>query len=243
MISSGITTSRSVSRFAMILVFLFNIDISQKMVAIAVIQNGNCVMAIVTIATNQTKQLERSYVKKTGHGSLNILIWEKSRRTVEHDRIWVPCCCNWLQKIQKATQGFHEEIIGGGGVVYKGVLPDQQIDAMKTKQGKHKLLVYEHMENGSSADSLTSNSLYWKKRFDNEVGTRKGLAYLHEERLEWVLHCDVKPHNILLDYTCQPKVSDFGLSKLLNRDSPKGWRFSKFRSRPIQDSWQQMLED
>ena len=85
------------------------------------------------------------------------------------------------------------------------------------------------MGNGSLAKSLMSDSLDWKKRFDIAVGTARGLTYLHEECLEWVLHCDVKPQNILLDSTYHPKVADFGLSKLLNRDSLKGSSFSKIR--------------
>ncbi|RDY02031.1 putative receptor protein kinase ZmPK1, partial [Mucuna pruriens] len=85
-------------------------------------------------------------------------------------------------------------------------------------EGKHRLLVYEYMEHGSLADNLFSNSLDWKKRFNIAVGTAKGLAYLHEECLEWILHCDVKPQNILIDSDFQPKVADFGLSKLLNRE-------------------------
>ncbi|XP_059635429.1 putative receptor protein kinase ZmPK1 [Cornus florida] len=52
---------------------------------------------------------------------------------------------------------------------------------------------------------------------------------LHEECLEWVLHCDVKPQNILLDSDFQPKVSDFGLSKLLNRSGDNNSSFSRIR--------------
>ncbi|KAI3785443.1 hypothetical protein L1987_44561 [Smallanthus sonchifolius] len=94
---------------------------------------------------------------------------------------------------------------------------------------KHKLLVYEYMENGSLAQNLHSSKLDWSKRFDIAVGTAKGLAYLHEECLEWVLHCDVKPHNILLDTNCNPKVADFGLSKLLDRDGTHNTEFTRAR--------------
>ncbi|KAF5792277.1 putative protein kinase RLK-Pelle-SD-2b family [Helianthus annuus] len=94
---------------------------------------------------------------------------------------------------------------------------------------KHKLLVYEYMENGSLAQNLHSSKLDWGKRFDIAVGTAKGLAYLHEECLEWVLHCDVKPHNILLDSNWNPKVADFGLSKLLDRDGTHNLEFTRAR--------------
>lgn len=95
--------------------------------------------------------------------------------------------------------------------------------------GKHRLLVYEYMEHGSLAENLFSNALDWKKRFNVALGTARGLAYLHEECLEWVLHCDVKPQNILLDTNFQPKVADFGLSKLLNRDERGSSTFSRIR--------------
>jgi len=167
-------------------------------------------------------------------------------------------------ELRKATKGFSEVIgRGAGGTVYKGVLPDQRVCAIKRLneanqgeaeflaevniigrlnhmnlieiwgycvEGKHRLLVYEYMEHGSLAENLTSNGLDWEKRFEIAVGTAKGLAYLHEECLEWVLHCDVKPQNILLysDHY-QPKVADFGLSKLLNRSELDHSSFSKMR--------------
>ncbi|XP_065880551.1 putative receptor protein kinase ZmPK1 [Euphorbia lathyris] len=97
-------------------------------------------------------------------------------------------------------------------------------------EGKHRLLVYEYMEHGSLMENLSSKTLDWKKRFEIAVGTARGLAYLHEECLEWILHCDVKPQNILLDSKYQPKVSDFGLSKLLSRyDLNNNSTFSRIR--------------
>ncbi|XP_052136673.1 putative receptor protein kinase ZmPK1 [Oryza glaberrima] len=90
-------------------------------------------------------------------------------------------------------------------------------------EGIHRILVYEYIENGSLAKVLFQgrNSgmfLGWKQRFNIALGVAKGLAYLHNECLEWIIHCDMKPENILLDEDMEPKITDFGLSKLLNRD-------------------------
>lgn len=74
------------------------------------------------------------------------------------------------------------------------------------------------MEYGSLANNLSTYSFDWDKMFAVAMGTAKGPAYPREECLEWILHCDVKPQNVLLDSNYQPKVADFGLSKTLERD-------------------------
>jgi serine/threonine protein kinase len=48
------------------------------------------------------------------------------------------------------------------------------------------------------------------------LGTARGLAYLHSECEHRIIHCDVKPENILLHDNLQVKISDFGISKLLS---------------------------
>lgn len=85
----------------------------------------------------------------------------------------------------------------------------------------HKLLVYEFLENGSLDRILftdLADTLGWEQRYNIAVGTAKGLSYLHEECLEWVLHCDVKAENILLDDCFEAKVADFGMSKLFKKE-------------------------
>ncbi|TVU51177.1 hypothetical protein EJB05_02586, partial [Eragrostis curvula] len=157
-------------------------------------------------------------------------------------------------ELRKATKNFTGELGHGRyGSVYKGILHDKRIIAVKklkdvTKgedefntevsvigriyhmnlvrvwgvcsERKHRLLVYEYVENGSLAMFLFGNNglLQWDQRYKIAVGVAKGLAYLHHECLDWIIHCDVKPENILLDEDFEPKISDFGVAKLLHRD-------------------------
>jgi len=90
-------------------------------------------------------------------------------------------------------------------------------------EGPHRLLVYEYMARGSLDKWIFKNSensflLNWETRHNIAIGTAKGLAYLHEECEVRIIHCDIKPQNVLLDDNFTAKVSDFGLAKLMSRE-------------------------
>ncbi|XP_047334216.1 G-type lectin S-receptor-like serine/threonine-protein kinase At2g19130 [Impatiens glandulifera] len=90
-------------------------------------------------------------------------------------------------------------------------------------EGKEKLLVYEYMPNGSLDSILfhpkdSKSGLDWKTRYQVAIGMARGLSYLHEKCRDCIVHCDIKPENILLDSGFCPKVADFGLAKLIGRD-------------------------
>jgi serine/threonine protein kinase len=82
-------------------------------------------------------------------------------------------------------------------------------------------LVYEYLGNGSLDRYLfsESNMLGFEKLHEIAVGTARGIAYLHEECQQRIIHYDIKPGNILLDANFFPKVADFGLAKLCNREN------------------------
>ncbi|GKV12560.1 hypothetical protein SLEP1_g23687 [Rubroshorea leprosula] len=83
-------------------------------------------------------------------------------------------------------------------------------------EGQHRLLVYEYMSNGSLASYLFGKSRpSWYRRTEIAFGTARGLAYLHEDCSNQIIHCDIKPQNILLDDSLTARISDFGLAKLL----------------------------
>uniref|UniRef100_A0A2N9FA20 non-specific serine/threonine protein kinase n=1 Tax=Fagus sylvatica TaxID=28930 RepID=A0A2N9FA20_FAGSY len=89
-------------------------------------------------------------------------------------------------------------------------------------EGIRKLLVYDYMPNGSLDSHLfhekKTGVLDWKTRYQIVLGTARGLVYLHEKCRDCIIHCDIKPENILLDAELCPKVADFGLAKLVGRE-------------------------
>ncbi|KAL9412370.1 hypothetical protein AB3S75_045907 [Citrus x aurantiifolia] len=91
-------------------------------------------------------------------------------------------------------------------------------------EGSNRLLVYEFMKNGSLDKWIfpsyhhRDRVLDWTTRFNIAIATAQGIAYFHEQCRNRIIHCDIKPENILLDENFCPKVSDFGLAKLMGRE-------------------------
>ncbi|KAK4762214.1 hypothetical protein SAY87_030098 [Trapa incisa] len=84
----------------------------------------------------------------------------------------------------------------------------------------NRLLVYEFMANGSLDRWIYHKNeliLEWKQREKIILDIAKGLHYLHQDCRQKIIHLDIKPQNILLDEKFNAKVSDFGLSKLIDR--------------------------
>ncbi|VAH47749.1 unnamed protein product [Triticum turgidum subsp. durum] len=88
-------------------------------------------------------------------------------------------------------------------------------------EGERRLLAYEYMPNCSLDIHLFQNNstvLNWGTRFKIALGVARGLAYLHESCQDLIIHCDIKPQNILLDESFIAKIADFGMAKLIGRD-------------------------
>ncbi|KAK2427344.1 putative LRR receptor serine/threonine-protein kinase [Trifolium repens] len=91
------------------------------------------------------------------------------------------------------------------------------------KGQEFKALVFDYMKNGSLEQWLHPEilneehptTLSLGQRLNVIINVADALHYLHQECEQLVLHCDLKPNNVLLDDDMVAHVSDFGIAKLV----------------------------
>ncbi|KAL2317135.1 hypothetical protein Fmac_031011 [Flemingia macrophylla] len=87
-----------------------------------------------------------------------------------------------------------------------------------------KAIVFEFMPKGSLESLLHNNeelesrnfSLNLQNRLNIALDVADALDYLHHGSEEPIVHCDIKPSNVLLDDNSVAHLGDFGLARLLN---------------------------
>nr|BAK04450.1 predicted protein [Hordeum vulgare subsp. vulgare] len=93
-----------------------------------------------------------------------------------------------------------------------------------------KALVFEFMPNGNlagwlhpkSQEPATSNTLSLAQRLDIGADIVDAVEYLHNYCQPSVIHCDLKPSNILLSDNMSARVGDFGISRILQENTSGG---------------------
>lgn len=66
-----------------------------------------------------------------------------------------------------------------------------------------------------TSSGVGNHYLNWPRRFQIALGTARALSYIHHDCKPQILHLNLKSNNILLDENYEPKLSDYGLVKLL----------------------------
>ncbi|KAL8261946.1 hypothetical protein R6Q59_025995 [Mikania micrantha] len=127
-----------------------------------------------------------------------------------------PLMIKRLQDTQHSEKEFASEMATLGKVKHQNLVPLLGFCVTKTER----FLVYKYMSNGTLHDKLHStvdpNHLDWPSRLKIGIGAAKGLAWLHHNCNPRILHRNISSKCILLDSNLEPKISDFGLARLMN---------------------------
>ncbi|KAG4148080.1 hypothetical protein ERO13_D05G264200v2 [Gossypium hirsutum] len=121
-----------------------------------------------------------------------------------------------LRELEESTNDFAADNVigeGGYGIVYRGVLEDNSKVAVKNLLNNRGQAEKEFKVEVEAIGRVRHKNLVRLLGYCAEGAHR--LAYLHEGLEPKVVHRDIKSSNILLDKQWNPKVSDFGLAKLL----------------------------
>ncbi|XP_051130157.1 probably inactive leucine-rich repeat receptor-like protein kinase IMK2 [Andrographis paniculata] len=118
------------------------------------------------------------------------------------------------EKITKGQKEFESEVARLGKIRHPNILA---LRAYYLGPKGEKLLVYDHMPNGSLASFLHARGpetvVPWATRMSIAVGITRGLCYLHDE--EKMCHGNLTSSSVMLDEQNCPKVADVGLSRLM----------------------------
>ncbi|KAJ0969350.1 hypothetical protein J5N97_022227 [Dioscorea zingiberensis] len=122
-----------------------------------------------------------------------------------------------LQDTQHSEKEFISEMATLGSVKHQNLVPLMGYCIAKNER----LLVYKHMSNGTLHDQLhvrdsERKPMEWPLRLRISIGAARGLAWLHHSCNPRVLHRNISSKCILLDEDFEPKISDFGLARLMN---------------------------
>ncbi|GLT46085.1 hypothetical protein SLA2020_198700 [Shorea laevis] len=122
-----------------------------------------------------------------------------------------------LQDSQRSDKEFSSEMATLGSVRHRNLVPLLGFCVAK----KERLLVYRYMQRGMLHDQLhhmddSGSDLEWSLRLKIAVGAARGFAWLHHSCNPRILHRNISSKCILLDADFEPKISDFGLARLMN---------------------------
>ncbi|GLT46083.1 hypothetical protein SLA2020_198680 [Shorea laevis] len=122
-----------------------------------------------------------------------------------------------LHVSQRSDKEFSSEMVALGSVRHRNLVPFLGFCVAK----EERLLVYRYMQKGMLYDQLHhmddgGSDMEWPLRLKIAIGAARGFAWLHHYCNPHIPHRNISSKCILLDVDFEPRISAFGLARLMN---------------------------
>ncbi|XXG70313.1 hypothetical protein AAC387_Pa06g3100 [Persea americana] len=193
------------SIFSVVILFIWICRRRRRIMSLKVVQDS-----LVVFSYRELQIITKNFSEKLGKGSFGSVFKGSLPDST-------PIALKKLEGLAQGEKQFRAEVSTIGAI--------QHINLIRLlgfcSQGRNRLLVYDYMPNGSLDCQLFHKNpqvIDWKLRYQIALGIARGLAYLHEKCRDCIIHCDIKPENVLLDAAFFPKLADFGMAKIVGRE-------------------------
>lgn len=175
---------------------------------------------------SQLKKSTNNFSSKLGEGGFGNVY----KGTIHRSGLEVSVAVKILKRSSHTKKQFMSEVATIGSIHHQNLVSMLGYCV----EGDIHALVYEFMENGSldtyisnmkkdrysDADNSEADStrVNLKQVYTIALETARGILYLHNGCSQKILHCDIKPPNVLLGSNLSAKVSDFGLARMIDKD-------------------------
>ncbi|KAJ8770143.1 hypothetical protein K2173_011238 [Erythroxylum novogranatense] len=164
---------------------------------------------LVSLTFEDVKELTANFSDKLGPTTYKGLLPNK-----------LPVIAKMLNDVKANEKDFRLAISTLGGMHHRNLVPLKGF----CFESSHRFVLYEYVQNGSLDKWLFNmegepNKQSWQQRLDIALGVARALAYLHSECQICVAHGNLKLENVLLDEKLVPKLTDFGLRSLLQKET------------------------
>ncbi|KAK9273711.1 hypothetical protein L1049_018521 [Liquidambar formosana] len=164
---------------------------------------------VIRLSFEEVKELTDNFASQLGPSVFKGILPNKT-----------PVIAKLLNDVVASEKDFRMAVSTLGGTHHRNLVPLKGF----CFEPKHKFLLYEYILNGSLDKWLfdmkrDQDEGNWQQRLDIALGVSRALAYLHLECQQCIAHGNLKLENVLLDEKLVPRLTDFGLRSLLQKEA------------------------